>query len=339
MAVFGAAFNGGPFTEPTGPIGVAGSALDGPDVQGTSTNHIGVSGISSSATQPAIVGNWVGPANSATPHSGVYGSTLGNAPGVHGVGPANGVLGTARTTDGPNPTLTGGIGVKGESGSGSAVQGISASGPGIDGRSTTGPGALGVSQSLFGVAGVNLGGNSWGGVFVNAQATAPGANKPGLFVQGDFVFINGTKNAAIKTQKHGYRKMYAVEATENVFEDFGTVAIKNGKARVDLDEVFAETVNTGQKYQVYLTPKSADSKGLAVVAQDPRGFTIQELGGGTGSYDVDYRVVAKVRGFEAKRMERFDPPAMPTPSEVTVSRPSTPRPAPAAVPGGNEDKP
>ena len=34
---------------------------------------------------------------------------------------------------------------------------------------------------------------------------------------------------------------------------------------------------------------------------------------GTGSYEVDYRVVAKVRGREGTRMEQVEPPTMPTP--------------------------
>jgi hypothetical protein len=127
--------------------------------------------------------------------------------------------------------------------------------------------------------------------------------------------LNGTKNAGVKTARFGHRKMYAVEATENLFEDFGTATLKGGKARVELDEVFAETVNTGRKNQVYLTPRHAESKGLAVVSQDAKGFIIQELGGGTGSYDIDYRVVAKVRGYEGTRMEAFEPPAMPAPPQ------------------------
>jgi hypothetical protein len=108
--------------------------------------------------------------------------------------------------------------------------------------------------------------------------------------------------------------MYAVEATENVFEDFGTTSLKGGKARVELDEIFAETVNTGQKYQVYLTP-SGDTKGLFVSARDAKGFTVQEAQGGSGSFEFDYRVVAKVRGYESTRMEQFEPPTMPTPPQ------------------------
>jgi len=86
-------------------------------------------------------------------------------------------------------------------------------------------------------------------------------------------------------------------------------------------EVFAETVNTGQKYQVFVTARG-DSKGLFVSDQDARGFTIQESQGGTGSYEIDYRVVAKVRGYEKTRMEPFDPPAIPAPPPLPDRSPT-----------------
>ena len=236
--------------------------------------------------------------------------------------------------------------LSGRSVSGNAIEGFSDTGNGILGYSSgdlkyslagsgsgQAHGLIGYSQNQFGISGINQGGNNWAGAFFNAGASAPNSGKKGLFVQGDFLVLNGTKNAGVKTQRFGHRKMYAVEATENVFEDFGTATLKGGNARVELDEVFAETVNTGQKYQVYLTPKSADSRGLAVVSQDAKGFTIQELGAGTGTYDVDYRVVAKVRGHEKTRMEQFEPPAIPTPPT-----PSAPHPLPKSGPGDREAK-
>jgi hypothetical protein len=180
--------------------------------------------------------------------------------------------------------------------------------------------------------GINQNGNNWAGGFFNALANTPNSGRNGLIVQGNFVVVNGTKNAAVKTQKHGYRKMYAVEATENVFEDFGTAKLQNGKARVELDEVFAETVNTGEKYHVFMTPRG-DSKGLHVSAQDAKGFTVQESQGGTGGYDFDYRVVAKVRGHEKTRMEAFEMPTMPTPPT-----PPAPQPLPRTAPGKKDSK-
>ena len=85
---------------------------------------------------------------------------------------------------------------------------------------------------------------------------------------------------------------------------------------------------------MFPVPTSAESKGLAVVGQDAKGFTIQELGGGTGSYDVDYRVVATVKGHENTRMEQLDPPTMPTPPAV----PATP-PGPATAPPDQKERP
>jgi hypothetical protein len=283
----------------------------------------------------------VGRTNSNT-RAGVRAFNSGSGPGVQGnggIGP--GVQGESDT----------GIGVLGIGTTGAGVQGTATSGTGVEGRSTSGDGILGYSsgnlkyslagsgsgqahgligfsQNQFGVSGINNGGNNWAGAFFNAGATAPNSGKRGLIVQGDFVVVNGTKNAAIKTEKHGYRKMYALEATGNYFEDVGSARLQQGKARVELDEMFAETVSSGAKYYVFPVPKSGDSKGLAVVHQDATGFTVQEIGGGVGSYEFDYRVMAKVRGHEGTRMEAFEPPPMPKAPEP-VDMPPSPKPEPA----------
>ena len=83
-----------------------------------------------------------------------------------------------------------------------------------------------------------------------------------------------------------------------------------------LDPIFAATVNTVAKYHVFLTPRSADTRGLAVVAQSAEGFTVQEAHGGWGSYEFDYRIMAKVRGQEDTRLEAFTLPTSPTPPKV-----------------------
>jgi hypothetical protein len=87
---------------------------------------------------------------------------------------------------------------------------------------------------------------------------------------------------------------------------------------VRLDPIFAATVNTAAKYHVFLTPRSAETKGLAVVAQDVEGFTVQEADGGKGSYEFDYRIMAKVRGQENTRLEAFTLPTAPPPPKVPV---------------------
>jgi hypothetical protein len=55
-----------------------------------------------------------------------------------------------------------------------------------------------------------------------------------------------------------------------------------------------------------------------VVAQDVEGFTVQEADGGKGSYEFDYRIMAKVRGQEETRLEAFTVPTAPPPPRVPV---------------------
>jgi len=93
-----------------------------------------------------------------------------------------------------------------------------------------------------------------------------------------------------------------VQAAENWFEDAGSGQLSNGSAVVRLDAIFAETVNTGVEYHVFLTP-NGDCKGLYVNQKSATSFEVHELGGGTSNIAFDYRIMAKRRGFETARLE------------------------------------
>jgi hypothetical protein len=75
----------------------------------------------------------------------------------------------------------------------------------------------------------------------------------------------------------------------------------NGSTRVDLDPTFAQTVNTGVSYHVFLTP-GGDCKGLYVSQKSATSFEVRELGGGTSNVAFDYRIMAKRNGFETVRL-------------------------------------
>ena len=217
--------------------------------------------------------------------------------------------------------------VRGETTAADAVHGESSSGFGVLGKSNTSSGVVGqsngtytygvsgigsnqahglvgISANQIGLSGVNQNGNNWAGAFFNYTGTQ------GLYVQGDFV-ATGMKSSARRTQRRGMRRLYAVEATECWFEDLGKARLVRGKARVELDEVFLETVNTGRQYLVSLTPLDSTSKGLAVVSQDATGFDVAELWDGTGTYPFTYRVSVKVRGEESRRLQEITPPKAP----------------------------
>jgi hypothetical protein len=88
----------------------------------------------------------------------------------------------------------------------------------------------------------------------------------------------------VPTAKHGMRRLYAVESTQPLFEDFGSAWLENGQATVRLDPIFAATVNTATKYHVCEAKKIRGSKPYLANHTDtaqgslPRGSA--ERGGG-----------------------------------------------------------
>lgn len=113
---------------------------------------------------------------------------------------------------------------------------------------------------------------------------------------------SGSKSAVVPVDGGSRRvALYAVEAPENWFEDYGSGQLLNGSARIDLEPTFAQTVNTDLDYHVFLTPNS-DCKGLYVSQKSPTSFEVHELGGGTSSVAFDYRIIAKRKNYENIRL-------------------------------------
>jgi len=96
--------------------------------------------------------------------------------------------------------------------------------------------------------------------------------------------------------------LYAVEAPQNWFEDFGSGRLAGGIATIHLDRTFAQTVDTASGYHVVLTPES-DCRGLYVSNKTTAGFEVRELGGGQSSVPFAYRIVALRLGYENVRLE------------------------------------
>jgi hypothetical protein len=101
----------------------------------------------------------------------------------------------------------------------------------------------------------------------------------------------------------GARKvsLYAMQSAENWFEDAGSGQLASGSAHITLDSTFAQTVNTGVEYHVFLTPKG-DCEGLYVTNETPQGFEVHELRGGHSGIAFDYRIMAKRAGYENLRL-------------------------------------
>jgi len=88
---------------------------------------------------------------------------------------------------------------------------------------------------------------------------------------------------------------------KNWSEDAGSGQLSDGVAVIQLEPVFAQTVNTGVGYHVFLTP-NGDCKGLYVTNKTADSFEVRELGGGKANVSFDYRIMARRKGYEDIRL-------------------------------------
>ena len=119
------------------------------------------------------------------------------------------------------------------------------------------------------------------------------------------MYASGTKNAVVATGDYGTRKMYALESTEVWFEDFGMTQLQDGVAVVEIDPVFAETVNLSVAYHVFFTPVD----GWAPIYVANKTSTSFELRDANDKADItlEYRIVARRLGYEDVRMVQVEP--------------------------------
>ncbi len=199
---------------------------------------------------------------------GVSTSTVGGTMGLFGGSASEwgvGVYGEATITTGPS---YGGI-----------FRSCSSSGYGVHGWSTTSTG------TAYGVYG---------------SASSPSGYA--VYASGDFA-ASGDKSCVVKTSQ-GPTLLYCQESPECWFEDFGEGQLVNGRSHIDLDPLFLETVtiNDTNPIKVFVEVEAEYCNGVAI-KRGPTGFDVVERHGGRTSSPFWYRVVAKRKGFESKRLD------------------------------------
>jgi hypothetical protein len=121
----------------------------------------------------------------------------------------------------------------------------------------------------------------------------------GNLVVGGNLLVAGSKSAFVQTASYGKRAVYAVESAAEWFEDFGSGKLVGGRAVIEIDPVFGETVNTVYDYHVFLTSNGPCS--LYVARKERSAFTVKMLRG-SSSCRFDYRIVASRKGYENVRL-------------------------------------
>jgi hypothetical protein len=301
------------------PVGVWGDSSEQPSVGvlGTVDNGIASVGLNNSTASPAGYFENENEAASATA-AGVEGkSSSPTGTGVYGINTATtgSAFGVSALT-----VSTGGISMYAVAVEPSVTTG--AARPVAVWGSTNQSGAVAVAGTAddgYAIGGANYSVNSATARFENQEADDPsglvvrtvGTAFDGscfIDVSGDLLCTGTVSGGTLVDNGTRRVALYAVEAPENWFEDAGSALLANGSAVVHLESIFAQTVNSGVEYHVFLTPKG-DCKGLYVTNETAESFEVRELGGGTTNIAFDYRIMARRKGYEnvrlADKTERF----------------------------------
>jgi hypothetical protein len=216
--------------------------------------------------------------------------------------------------------LSDGIAVRGESFNGIAVTGVTLSTDGIPVVGTqvgysTGDlpgggykpggyfggrnGVIGITKEVNGNAvwGISRHATAYAGRFTgdgHGVSISTPAGKTGLTVSG------GTKAALVATAD-GARSLYCEEACEVWFSDYGFDRLEGGAAVVEIDPLFAQTVNLGEPYHVFV--QAYGDADLYVASRDNEAFEVR-LREGDPSVEFSYRLMAKRLGYEDERLTR-----------------------------------
>jgi len=128
-----------------------------------------------------------------------------------------------------------------------------------------------------------------------AVADAAGNPQAAMRVEGDGhgVVWADFKLFRVPDPDDATRDIYygCIEGPELAMYVRGTARLVNGRARIELPDHFRKLADE-QGMTVQLTPRSAESKGLAAVRVSLDGIEVAELLNGRGNYEFDWRVEA-----------------------------------------------
>jgi len=237
---------------------------------------------------------------------GVYGSSVSlTGVGVYGTAPSKGVYGRTFTTSGEG--VFGWADNSSSSSTGIGVQGWTEA---RDGSGVVGWAWYDYSENI----GVEGGAQGDEGIGVRGRAMSPSGTTYGVYGQtystsGYGVYYvgglggTGMMTSVVRTSK-GPTGLGVHTTAGDWVEDFGEGKLAKGRVHIDLDPIFLETVKIDDDHSllVFIQPQDPTCNGLSVIP-GKTGFDVVELLNGTSDASFAFRVIAKRRGFEERRLE------------------------------------
>ena len=136
-----------------------------------------------------------------------------------------------------------------------------------------------------------------GNIYFNASGTRTmNINRPTIISS---LSVTGTKSRLASTENSNDRLLYCYETPSPFFGDIGHGVIgEDGTCYVDIDSIFAETIDTIQEYYVFLTPYKTDK--AMFVEEKEHGYFIVK---GEPNTEFDWEIKAKQLDYPMERLE------------------------------------
>ncbi len=108
---------------------------------------------------------------------------------------------------------------------------------------------------------------------------------------------NGAVSTIVEGENPNEKKvMFAPEAPEVLFEDYGTATLVNGIATVSIDPIFSKNIVVDQKHKLKVFIQlEGDCNGVFVTNKSANAFTVKELQGGQNTVEFSWHIVANRR--------------------------------------------
>jgi hypothetical protein len=297
-------------------VGVIGTAT------ATTGNNIGVWGASSSSAGVGVEGTV---SDLTGQNYGVYGTSPSTHTGAAGIfGSETTALGTGVHGLGNNQTSY----INLSRGSGVAGTGLQY---GVAGTALSATNTNPANTEVTNGAAASAGGYFQIGTIVGLNFVAQGysyvsvrdASAAGVVRK---IIGTGVVNTIVKDTDNKLIALSCPEAPENLFQDYGTGKLINGRTHIELDPRLVKNIVVNDQHPLRaFVQLEGDCKGVYITNKTQNGFDVVELDGGTSNVNFTWTITANRADEQLSdgswshySQERF--PDAPAPQDTSVSR-------------------